>query len=392
MMNTSNRMMMDDERNNNMIMNNNNISSSSRGVGMEDRTNGGEDGLIKTNVVGGGGGGGGVQVLSSLHMDYIHAMSFDHYGRRLATCGGDQTVKVWDLNDNGEWQLCSSTEHAKKNPVTCLSWAHPEFGALLATCGASTTTVWEERSTQWISKVSFVTSGVDRCVEFAPRHLGLKLATGSADGTVRIYEAIDIMNLNHWPRHSFFTTDHHSNTTTTTSTTNTSTHNDNNTHHHGDEANHRRPNTSVLGVTSLSWCTGKIEPPTLVVASNVSVGVYVYSDASRNWSRLVTLPTNNMGALDVSWAPNIGRTYHDIAICTTQGTLQVHTLSRGGTIKHQSHQELSSSSSSTDVWKCAWNVTGTVLASSGDNGVVQLWKCNFHKQWKCVSQIKGSTL
>ena len=323
----------------------------------------------------------------------------------MATCGGDQTVKVWDLNDDGEWQLCSSTEHTnKKNPVTCLSWAHPEFGALLATCGgaSTTTTVWEERSTQWISKVSLVTkSGIEnRCVQFAPRHLGLKLATGSADGTVRIYEAIDIMNLNHWPLHSsfFFTTD------TMNNTTNNNNNNNNHQIHQGEDHHHqhhhgssRRPNTSVLGVTSLSWCTGRFEPPTLVVASNVSVSVYGYSDASRNWSRLVTLPTNNVGALDVSWAPNVGRTYHDIAICTTQGTLQVHTLSRGkGTttpMKYLSHQELLFNTTNTNhVWKCAWNVTGTVLASSGDNGLVQLWKCNFHKQWKCVSQIKGSTL
>ena len=25
------------------------------------------------------------------------------------------------------------------------------------------------------------------------------------------------------------------------------------------------------------------------------------------------------------------------------------------------------------VWRCKWNVTGTVLASSGDGGVVGLW-------------------
>jgi nucleoporin SEH1 len=41
-------------------------------------------------------------------------------------------------------------------------------------------------------------------IDFAPRHLGLKLATGSADGNVRIYEAIDIMNLNHWPLQEVF--------------------------------------------------------------------------------------------------------------------------------------------------------------------------------------------
>ena len=35
-------------------------------------------------------------------------------------------------------------------------------------------------------------------VKFGPRHLGLLLATCSADGTVRIYEAPDVMNLSQW--------------------------------------------------------------------------------------------------------------------------------------------------------------------------------------------------
>lgn len=36
-------------------------------------------------------------------------------------------------------------------------------------------------------------------VEFAPRHLGLRLAAAGADGVVRVYEAVDVMNLSHWP-------------------------------------------------------------------------------------------------------------------------------------------------------------------------------------------------
>ena len=35
-------------------------------------------------------------------------------------------------------------------------------------------------------------------VKFSPRHLGLKLATGWQDGVVRIYEAMDVMNLSQW--------------------------------------------------------------------------------------------------------------------------------------------------------------------------------------------------
>jgi nucleoporin SEH1 len=36
-------------------------------------------------------------------------------------------------------------------------------------------------------------------VQFAPRHLGLRLAAASSDGIVRIYEASDVFSLNYWP-------------------------------------------------------------------------------------------------------------------------------------------------------------------------------------------------
>ena len=35
-------------------------------------------------------------------------------------------------------------------------------------------------------------------VKFSPRHLGLKFASASADGIVRIYEATDVFSLNYW--------------------------------------------------------------------------------------------------------------------------------------------------------------------------------------------------
>ncbi len=53
--------------------------------------------------------------------------------------------------------------------------------------------------THWIKRASLVdsrTSVTD--VQFAPRHLGLMLATCSSDGLVRVYEAADVMNLAQW--------------------------------------------------------------------------------------------------------------------------------------------------------------------------------------------------
>jgi len=47
----------------------------------------------------------GATVMESMHMDYIHHIAFDVYGRRMATCSGDRFVRVWDLTDRGDWNL-----------------------------------------------------------------------------------------------------------------------------------------------------------------------------------------------------------------------------------------------------------------------------------------------
>ena len=78
----------------------------------------------------------------------------------------------------------------------------------------------------------------------------------------------------------------------------------------------------------------------------------------------------------------------------TQAVLRVHRLKRGtsaekgsDTLEQESSQVLDTGGA--EVWRCEWNVTGTVLASSGDGGVVQLWKSDYHKNWSCVSEVHG---
>lgn len=41
------------------------------------------------------------------------------------------------------------------------------------------------------------------------------------------------------------------------------------------------------------------------------------------------------------------------------------------------------------VWRICWNITGTVLASSADDGQVKLWKSNYMDNWKCVANLRG---
>ena len=45
---------------------------------------------------------------------------------------------------------------------------------------------------------------------FAPRHLGLKIAAASANGTVKIYKATDVFSLNYWQLQEFFQVEYYS--------------------------------------------------------------------------------------------------------------------------------------------------------------------------------------
>jgi len=302
------------------------------------------------------------QVISSMHQDYIHGVAFDIYGRRMATCSGDRFVRVWDLTDSGNWRMVGEWQ-GHRGSVSMMCWGHPEFGNLIATAGSDhEAKIFEERTnansaaSRWTAKAQLTEARkAVSCVEFAPRHWGLKLATGSADGCVRIYEAVDVMNLAQWANASTLQC-------------------------FGDG----------LGVTCLSWSTGRFEPPTLVVGGDHPI-VFRYSETSRQWKSIIVLPPPLVGeVLDVAWAPNVGRRYHYIAAAEGK-QLRIFKLSRGGdgegdTLELEATQTIQVS----NAWRCQWNVTGTVLACSGDRGVVQMWKSDFEGNFQCVSSIKGN--
>jgi len=102
----------------------------------------------------------------------------------------------------------ATTQQAHSAPVTRLSWAHPEYGTILASCSFDKLVkVWEEigpgrmepdntapapgtggiggsggatgtvgSASRWVERAKFVESKASvRAIEFAPRYFGLKL-------------------------------------------------------------------------------------------------------------------------------------------------------------------------------------------------------------------------
>ncbi len=304
-----------------------------------------------------------IRKFAGQHEDYVHDVSYDYYGKRLATCSSDHKIKIWKIDPKDGQFHCQVELEGHKGPVWRVTWAHPEFGNVIASCSYDRNVmIWEEHmgSTAEKPKWQPVATLVDSResvidVKFAPRHLGLKFATCSVDGYVRVYEASDIMNLTHWQIEDEF------------------------------EADKR-------DVTSISWNPSIFDSPMLVVGStNGNARLFGYNDKVKRWKLLVELQGHEAAVNDVCWAPNVGRSFHLIATVSSDRCIRIWKIERCTNGEDSwTSACVETLEQDVEVWRAQWNVTGTVLATSGDDGVIKSWQSNFRGKWECTSIVCGN--
>jgi nucleoporin SEH1 len=149
--------------------------------------------------------------------------------------------------------------------------------------------------------------------------------------------------------------------------------------------------------TCISWNPSRFEEPTLVVGcNNGSVKIWQYSSNFRKWQMLpIELRGHENPIHDVSWAPNMGRSYHLIASASKDTTARIWKFNLPKPTQDTNTKKTTQQVVSTalehprEVWRVEWNLIGSVLVTSGDDGIVRVWKYQIEtKNWQMESVLQ----
>jgi len=257
-----------------------------------------------------------VSSFDTQHEDMIHDSQMDFYGKRLATASSDRTVKIFDI---GESSSLLAELKGHEGPVWQISWAHPKFGCLLASCSYDRRAiVWKEvQSNNWASiYVHDKHESSVNSVAWAQHEFGLILACASSDGSISILT------------------------------------------HKGDNSweTQKIPQAHSIGVNAVSWApavsTGSLlnssapsAPPVKRLVTGGCdnlVKIWRYSDAENTWKPEETLEQQHTDWVrDVAWAPNIGLPSNTIASCSQDGTVVIWTQDNASAWTKKSFTEIS---------------------------------------------------
>jgi len=300
------------------------------------------------------------------HTDMIHDCQMDFYGKLLATCSSDHTIKVFDVLEN---DALSQVAHLKghNGPVWQVSWAHPKFGKVLASASYDKQVIiWrQDQSGNWSIWYQHNAHALSvNSVAWAPSEYGLMLACGSSDGQISILS------------------------------------------HQQDNWTYTKIAAHKVGVNAVSWAdsidpaaavsaTPQTNPPPKRLASGGSDGVVNIwiSKGGDEWERETQLTDHNgQWVRDVAWATNIGLPYSTIASGDQSGTVCIFTkdFSNGASNGPWRCRKLPPFSET--IWKLSWSVTGNILAVSSGENKVTLWKESLEQdgEWKEVSNLNAS--
>eukprot|EP00842_Homolaphlyctis_polyrhiza_P004985 jgi/Hompol1/5488/HPOL_001988-RA len=296
-----------------------------------------------------------------MHEDMIHDLQMDYYGKRLATCSSDRSIKIFSVE--GDNHTLTATLVGHEGPVWQVAWAHPKFGNILASCSYdSRVFIWREFNGQWtrIKDHTTHTSSVNS-IGWAPHEHGLILAAASSDGKVSVltYQENGTWDVNAFNAHS-------------------------------------------IGANTISWAPSAV-PGSLVQVSGAANAttpkrfasggcdnlVKIWREDNGAWREEIVLEGHTDWVRDVAWAPSIGLPRNYLATSSQDKTVLIWT--QDSPSGPWTKKALKAEAFPDVMWRVSWSLTGNILAvSSGDN-TITLWKENVDGSFAQIADVPETT-
>ncbi|CAF1467716.1 unnamed protein product [Adineta steineri] len=315
-----------------------------------------------------------INAIDTGHEEIIHDAQLDYYGIRLATCSSDKSIKIFDVSNSQQRLIAELKGH--EGPVWQLSWSHPTFGSLLASCSYDRKVlIWKETTPTGLPPQSNPTGATQysviyeherhtssvNTVAWAPYEYGLMLACGSSDGSISILSSTG----------------------------------------DGKWTTRKVPDCHPPGVNALSWAPAVLpqssddagvqgttgEPVKRFVSGGCDCLIRIWKEQDDGWVEETHLDQHNDWVRDVAWAPTFSFHKDKIASCSQDGNVYVFTRD---TRLSNNWECITIGTHFNDVWSVSWSLTGDILAVAAADKV-SLWKLGLDGKYQCLTTPQTSS-
>lgn len=277
----------------------------------------------------------------------LHDVQLDYYGQRAAAASADGTVHIWDISD-GQQKVVGQLKGGD-SPVWKVSWAHPKFGSIIASCSYDMSVIiWKEvQPGNWqIAHKDTSHAASVNDVEFCPWEHGLRIACASSDGSVSVLTYVD----QNWQRAAF--------------------------------------NANTGGSQSLSWAPvqkrdGVPQPTMRLVVGGCDNSAVVWKCENEAWSQeFPPLPAGHTDWVrDVAWKPLEGASV--IASGSWDKTVLIYHQDQEG----QQWRQLCKLNLPGKVESLSWCESGSILGVSCGESDTVLYKEAYDGRYEEVGKV-----
>lgn len=300
-----------------------------------------------------------VSRIDSAHRDIIHDAQMNFYGTKLATCSSDHLVKIFEVKPTGQSYLLTELS-GHDGPVWQVAWAHPKFDNVLASCSYDKKVIiWKEISGKWqkIYESTQHEASVNS-ISWAPHQYGLILACASTD------TSISVLTFN--PKEGTWNV-------------------------------RKILKAHEQGCNAVSWCpyiqdsaaagqeTVNSEGKRIVSGGDDSL-VKIWKDkGDGTWELEHCLEGHSDWVRDVAWSPVIMQDVHTIASC---GQDKKVIIWRCSNVDQRKWNAIPIEEFDDALWHVSWSLCGRILAVSGGDNKISLWRENLQNQWIRISDAE----